>query len=131
MFSTLSFSSIPINLHFVKGVLWDPRYSRAIHKFDRLTNSGSGVFNPSEREVIINRYIALLRHRQVQRHLRTVLHSEVWDLYTFKLLKTVPVLDKANIAFNGLGDIMYGFPRKYDNVTQTYVIHLSAKKLCR
>lgn len=37
-------------------MLWDPRYSRAIHKFDRLTNYGSGVFNPSGREVVINRY---------------------------------------------------------------------------
>jgi len=79
------------------GVLWDPRYSRAIHKFDRLTNYGSGIFHPSGRDVIIN--------------------SEVWDLHTFKLLKTVPVLDKNHVVFNGLGDIIYGFPRKSDEAS--------------
>ncbi|KAL6045505.1 hypothetical protein QOT17_022759 [Balamuthia mandrillaris] len=72
-------------------VLWDPRYSRMVHKFDRFTSpTGSSVFNPSGREVIIN--------------------SEVWDLQTFKLLRTIPLLDQTRIVFNALGDVLYAIP---------------------
>ncbi len=63
-----------------------------------------------------------------------IINSEVWDLHTFKLLRTVPVLDKSHIVFNALGDIMYGIPRQFEhdkfnrnqNPTQNLFVTLDA-----
>ncbi|KAJ0023407.1 hypothetical protein NQD34_003306 [Periophthalmus magnuspinnatus] len=70
------------------GVLWDVRASNAIHKFDKFNTNISGVFHPSALEVIIN--------------------TEIWDLRTFHLLRTVPALDQCRLVFNSNGTIIYG-----------------------
>ncbi|RWS14691.1 protein VPRBP-like isoform X2 [Dinothrombium tinctorium] len=70
------------------GVLWDVRTSAHIHKFDKFNQSINGVFHPNGWEIISN--------------------SEVWDLRTYHLLKTVPALDQCRIKFNQTGDVIYG-----------------------
>ncbi|CAD7012783.1 protein mahjong [Ceratitis capitata] len=62
------------------GVLWDVRSGKEIHKFDKLNQSLSGVFHPNGLEIISN--------------------TEVWDLRTFHLLQTVPVLDQCFLKFS-------------------------------
>lgn len=70
------------------GVLWDVRASRAIHKFDKFNTTISGVFHPNALEVIIN--------------------TEIWDLRTFHLLRTVPALDQCRLVFNNNATVIYG-----------------------
>lgn len=74
------------------GVLWDHRVPRAIHRFDQFTDYGGGGFHPAGNEVIIN--------------------SEVWDLRSFKLLRSVPSLDQTVISFNSTGDVIYATLRR-------------------
>ncbi|XP_024402964.1 DDB1- and CUL4-associated factor homolog 1 isoform X1 [Physcomitrium patens] len=74
------------------GVLWDPRVQRAIHRFDQFTDYGGGGFHPAGNEVIIN--------------------SEVWDLRSYKLLRSVPSLDQTAITFNTTGDVIYATLRR-------------------
>uniref|UniRef100_A0A0K8V4J0 DDB1-and CUL4-associated factor-like 1 n=1 Tax=Bactrocera latifrons TaxID=174628 RepID=A0A0K8V4J0_BACLA len=62
------------------GVLWDVRSGKEIHKFDKLNQCLSGVFHPNGLEIISN--------------------TEVWDLRTFHLLQTVPVLDQCFLKFS-------------------------------
>ncbi|RQM29736.1 hypothetical protein B5M09_001085 [Aphanomyces astaci] len=69
------------------GLLWDVRSTKLVHKFDKLSNVGYGVFNPSGNEVIIN--------------------SAVWDLRTFKLLRVVPALESSRIQFCHTRPLMY------------------------
>ena len=38
---------------------------------------------------------------------QVILNSEVWDLRTFRLLRSVPSLDGASVLFNGGGDVLY------------------------
>ena len=45
------------------GVLWDVRGRQVIHKFDKFNNYVSGVFHPSDLEIIINSEIVSLYHR--------------------------------------------------------------------
>lgn len=72
------------------GMLWDSRLpTRALYKFDKLSNVGYGFFHPGGNEVIVN--------------------SAVWDLRTYKLLRMVPALDKCNIKFNSYGNILYAY----------------------
>ncbi|KAF9608499.1 hypothetical protein IFM89_009865 [Coptis chinensis] len=91
---------IPSPIHFNpldtmllwNGVLWDRRGSGPVRKFDLFSDYGGGGFHPSGNEVIIN--------------------SEVWDLRTFKLLRSVPSLDQTVITFNAHGDVIYAILRR-------------------
>ncbi|XP_058785819.1 DDB1- and CUL4-associated factor homolog 1 [Vicia villosa] len=74
------------------GVLWDPRVSTPVHRFDQFTDYGGGGFHPAGNEVIIN--------------------SEVWDLRKFRLLRSVASLDQTSITFNARGDVMYAMLRR-------------------
>lgn len=74
------------------GVLWDPRVSTPVHRFDQFTDYGGGGFHPAGNEVIIN--------------------SEVWDLRKFRLLRSVASLDQTAITFNARGDVMYAILRR-------------------
>ncbi|XP_072941245.1 protein mahjong [Epargyreus clarus] len=69
------------------GVLWDVNTGKEIHKFDKLNQTHSGVFHPNGLEVISN--------------------TEVWDLRTFHLLRTVPALDKSEVIFNPTCTALY------------------------
>lgn len=81
------------------GVLWDHRIPRAIHRFDQFTDYGGGGFHPAGNEVIIN--------------------SEVWDLRSFKLLRSVPSLDQTAITFNTTGDVIYATLRRNSDDVMT------------
>merc|ERR1712107_688067 len=70
------------------GVLWDYRAPRQIHKFDKLNQTLSGVFHPNGLEIISN--------------------TEVWDIRTFHLLRTVPQLDQCQVVFNTSGEVIFG-----------------------
>jgi len=70
------------------GVLWDYRAPKEIHKFDKLNQTLSGVFHPNGLEIISN--------------------TEVWDIRTFHLLRTVPQLDQCEIVFNKGGEVIFG-----------------------
>jgi len=70
------------------GVLWDYRAPKEIHKFDKLNQTLSGVFHPNGLEIISN--------------------TEVWDIRTFHLLRTVPQLDQCEIVFNNGGEVIFG-----------------------
>jgi len=70
------------------GVLWDYRAPKEIHKFDKLNQTLSGVFHPNGLEIISN--------------------TEVWDIRTFHLLRTVPQLDQCEIVFNSGGEVIFG-----------------------
>lgn len=72
------------------GMLWDARVpARALYKFDKLSNTGYGLFHPGGNEVIVN--------------------SAVWDLRTYRLLRMVPALDKCRVKFNPLGNTLYAY----------------------
>lgn len=72
------------------GMLWDARIpTRAIYKFDKLSNIGCGFYHPSGNEVIVN--------------------SAVWDLRTYRLLRMVPALDKCSIKFNPFGSVLFAY----------------------
>ncbi|GLI63938.1 hypothetical protein VaNZ11_007079, partial [Volvox africanus] len=72
--------------------LYDLRMRTAVHQFDMFTESGSGTFHPAGLEVILN--------------------SEIWDLRSFKLLRSVPTLAGAAVAFSGSGDVLYASRRQ-------------------
>ena len=76
------------------GVLWDYRMKREVHKLDKLNQNLSGVFHPSGLEIISN--------------------TEVWDIRTFHLQRTVPQLDQCRIVFSSSGEIMYGLQLEQD-----------------
>jgi len=81
------------------GVLWDYRVSRQIHKFDKLNQTLSGVFHPNGLEIISN--------------------TEVWDIRTFHLLRTVPQLDQCQVVFNNTGDIIFGLNLEQETEDET------------
>lgn len=76
------------------GVLWDVRSGKEIHKFDKLNLMISGVFHPNGLEVVSN--------------------TEVWDLRTFHLLRTVPVLDQCHVFFSPQ-NVIYGISLDQEN----------------
>lgn len=63
------------------------RSGKEIRKLDKLNQTLSGVFHPNGLEIISN--------------------TEVWDLRTFHLLKTVPGLDQCTVKFSNSGNIIY------------------------
>ncbi len=65
--------------------LWDPRVPVAVHTFDQLSEhqAAGSAFHPGGLELILN--------------------SEVWDLRTYKLMRSVPCLDATSITFNSGG----------------------------
>merc|ERR1719189_709841 len=60
---------------------------KEIRKLDKLNQNLNGVFHPNGLEIISN--------------------TEVWDIRTFHLLKTVPGLDQCYVKFTNSGDIIY------------------------
>lgn len=69
------------------GVLFDVASGKAIHKLDKLNQTQSGVFHPNGLEIVSN--------------------TEVWDIRTFHLLKTVPILNQCSITFSPLNTAIY------------------------
>lgn len=90
------------------GVLWDFRSSQQIHKFDKLNNTLSGVFHPNGLEVVSN--------------------TEVWDLRTFHLLKTIPALDQCQVKFSPQ-NVMYAFSIQTETMDDERVYDSSFKVL--
>ena len=62
------------------GVLFDMRMGKEIRKLDKLNQNLNGVFHPNGLEIVSN--------------------TEVWDIRTFHLLKTVPGLDQCHVSVN-------------------------------
>ncbi|XP_018331272.1 DDB1- and CUL4-associated factor 1 isoform X2 [Agrilus planipennis] len=69
------------------GVLFDVNTSQQIHKLDKLNQMQSGVFHPNGLEIVSN--------------------TEVWDIRTFQLLKTVPVLNQCEVTFSPVNSAIY------------------------
>lgn len=69
------------------GVLYDVNSGKQIHKLDKLNQTQSGVFHPNGLEIVSN--------------------TEVWDLRTFHLLKTVPVLNQCSVLFAPINNAIY------------------------
>ena len=63
------------------GVLFDMRMGKEIRKLDKLNQNLNGVFHPNGLEIVSN--------------------TEVWDIRTFHLLKTVPGLDQCYVSWIG------------------------------
>ncbi|KAI5735047.1 hypothetical protein M8J77_013441 [Diaphorina citri] len=76
------------------GVLWDVTSGKEIHKFDKLNQSLSGVFHPNNLEIVSN--------------------TEVWDLRTFHLLRTVSQLDQCAVKFSSNESAIYAFALEPD-----------------
>ncbi|KAJ6646064.1 Protein mahjong [Pseudolycoriella hygida] len=62
------------------GVLWDARSRDEIHKFDLENQPLSGVFHPNGYEIVSN--------------------TTVFDIRTLRVLRTVPELEEATVAFS-------------------------------
>lgn len=73
------------------GVIWDVRCRKTpkapVHKIDKFQDVISGVFHPNGMEVIVS--------------------SAVWDMRTWRLLRTVQALDKFESIFSEKSDIIY------------------------
>lgn len=77
------------------GVVWDVNSGKEIHKLDKLNQNFSGLFHPNGLEIVSN--------------------TEVWDLRTFHLLRTVPTLDQCEIVFSPDGGVIYTFLVETEN----------------
>ncbi|XP_018348236.1 PREDICTED: protein mahjong [Trachymyrmex septentrionalis] len=82
------------------GILWDVNSGKEIHKFDKLNQILNGVFHPNGTEVVSN--------------------TEVWDLRTFHLLKTVPTLDEMEVIFSPVNNIIYAVALDQDNENDSH-----------
>lgn len=69
------------------GVLFDVSSGKQIHKLDKLNQTQSGVFHPNGLQIVSN--------------------TEVWDLRTFHLLKTVPTLNQCQVVFTPCNSAIY------------------------
>lgn len=72
------------------GVLWDFKSGKEVHKFDKLNENVNGVFNLKNGTEIIS-------------------NTEIWDIRTFHLLKTVRQLDQCHIQFSNDNSIIYAY----------------------
>eukprot|EP01038_Epipyxis_sp_PR26KG_P011036 gene11036-14818_t len=84
-----SLSNAADNIILSDGVLYDLRVNKPINKFDILSTYGSSCFHPKKKEIIID--------------------SAVWDLRTFNLLQTIPLLHQTCVKFDSYNDIMYAY----------------------
>ncbi|GBN75562.1 DDB1- and CUL4-associated factor 1, partial [Araneus ventricosus] len=71
-----------------EGLIFDVRSKSIIHKLDKFNSTFNGVFHPNGREIVCN--------------------TEIWDIRTFKLLRTVVGLDQCRVIFNQPGTVIYG-----------------------
>ncbi|XP_063852403.1 protein mahjong-like [Scylla paramamosain] len=78
------------SLLLTDGALFDVRSGEQLHKFDKISPLLSGVFHRNGLEIISS--------------------SEIWDLRTFHLLRTVPALNECDVLFNRAGDVLFGVP---------------------
>ncbi|XP_060518172.1 protein mahjong-like isoform X1 [Cylas formicarius] len=69
------------------GVLFDVNSGKPIHKLDKLNQTQSGLFHPNGLEIVSN--------------------TEVWDIRTFHLLKTVPALNQCAVTFSPVNSALY------------------------
>lgn len=76
------------DLILTDGVLFDVRNGKQVHKFDKINPILNGVFHRNGLEIIST--------------------SEIWDLRTFHLLRTVPVLNLCDVVFNHTSDVIFG-----------------------
>jgi len=67
------------------NLLWDVRLPHPVQRFDRFSDGGGACFHPAGNEVVIN--------------------SEVWDLRSDRLLRSVPALDGTQLSWTGSGDV--------------------------
>lgn len=81
------------------GVLWDVNSGKEIHKLDKLNQTLSGVFHPNGLEIVSN--------------------TEVWDIRTFHLLRTVSALEQCDILFNSTGSTIYAVSLERENEEDT------------
>lgn len=79
--------SINDELVLSDGVLFDVNSGKQINKLDKLNQTQSGVFHPNGLEIVSN--------------------TEVWDIRTCKLLKTVPVLHESSVIFSPVNHAIY------------------------
>ncbi|KAG7188404.1 hypothetical protein KM043_008052 [Ampulex compressa] len=84
------------------GILWDVNSGKEIHKFDKLNQTLNGVFHPNGTEVVSN--------------------TEVWDLRTFHLLKTVPTLDQMEVIFSPVNNIIYAVSLDEENEDESHYV---------
>ncbi|EFA04458.2 Protein mahjong-like Protein [Tribolium castaneum] len=84
------------------GVLFDVNSGKQIHKLDKLNQTQSGVFHPNGLEIVSN--------------------TEVWDVRTFHLLKTVPVLNQRTAVFSPVNSAIYAISmeQELDNGDSTF-----------
>lgn len=66
-----------------------------MHKLDKLNQSQSGVFHPNGLEIVSN--------------------TEVWDIRTFHLLKTVPVLNQCQVVFSPTNSCIYAIATEQES----------------
>lgn len=92
------------NLFFMDGKLWDLRLQHVIHRFDKLSFAGNTSVHPYKYEAIID--------------------NAVWDLRTFGLRQTVPLLEGCKVKFDAAGNVLFGY-RSLDEERQEFKMNLS------
>lgn len=81
----VSFSPGDGGLFLWGNTLWDARLREPVKRFDRFSDGGGACFHPRGNEAILN--------------------SEVWDLRTNRLVRSVASLDGTRLCWTGSGDV--------------------------